>query len=118
MQQQHQGQAKQGTDSLHDSIEISGKVVEEVGFDKIRKKLAALKELKIVLLDGLCIAGVLPGDGTPEEFESSRRQIGRTCPSIKELDLSRNLLSRWRSVYDICGQLKSLRQLKLKYVVF
>lgn len=100
--------------SLHDSIEISGKVVEEVGFDKIRKRLAELQELKIVLLDGLRIAGVLAYDGSLDEREQAREEIARTCPKIKELDLSRNLLSRWSDVADICGQLKHLRFLKLK----
>ena len=108
---------QQRTSSLQqDSIKISGKIVEEVGFDKIRKKLAELKELKVVLLDHLCIAGVVSGYRSPEEAEAARKLIGRTCPKIRELDLSWNLLSRWRDVFDICGQLPLLRQLKLKYV--
>ncbi|RJE19980.1 hypothetical protein PHISCL_07678 [Aspergillus sclerotialis] len=98
--------------ALHSSIEISGKVVEEVGFDKIRKQLAELQELKIVLLDGLCVAGVL-GDGDLEEREKTKARIGETCPKIVELDLSRNLISRWVDVADICDQLKRLRLLKL-----
>lgn len=115
-------------DPLHDSIEISGKVVEEVGFDKIRKKLAALQELKIVLLDGLRVAGILagahagmPGSGgesssLEEERDKACREIEETCPKIAELDLSRCLLSRWRDVADICRRLERLRVLKLKYV--
>lgn len=102
---------------LNDSIEISGKVVEEVGFDKIRKQLAELQELKIVLLDGLCVAGVLAEDD-PGLRETARDQIDVTCPKITELDLSRNLLRCWADVADICGQLKRLRVLKLKYVVY
>lgn len=98
---------------MHDSIEISGKVVEEVGFDKIRKQLAELQELKIVLLDGLCVAGVL-GDGDLDEREKTKARIGETCPKIVELDLSRNLMRRWIDVADICDQLKRLRLLKLK----
>lgn len=100
--------------SLHDSIEISGKVVEEVGFDKIRKRLAELQELKIVLLDCLRVAGVLVDDRSPEEKEQARKQIELTCPKIKELDLSRNLLSCWSDVADICGHLKQLKSLRLK----
>lgn len=95
-------------------IYFSGKVVEEVGFEKIRKKLAELQELKIVLLDGLRIAGVLPHDAGPEERDEALRNIEKTCPKIIELDLSRNLLRRWVDVWDICRQLKQLRQLKLK----
>ena len=108
-------------DALHGSIEISGKVVEEVGFDKIRKQLSELQELKIVLLDGLQVAGIRAEDGLQEEEEKgsgekdmARREIEQTCPKITELDLSRCLLSRWRDVADICGRLGRLRVLKLK----
>ena len=108
-------------DALHGSIEISGKVVEEVGFDKIRKQLSELQELKIVLLDGLQVAGIRAEDGLQQEEEEdsgekdmARREIERTCPKITELDLSRCLLSRWRDVADICGRLGRLRVLKLK----
>ena len=108
-------------DALHSSIEISGKVVEEVGFDKIRKQLSELQELKIVLLDGLQVVGIRAEDGLQEEEEKgsgekdmARREIEQTCPKITELDLSRCLLSRWRDVADICGRLGRLRVLKLK----
>ena len=100
----------------HDPIEISGKIVEEMGFDKINRKLAELKELKVVLLDDFCISGVLPGYQRLDEAETAQKEIGSTCPKIKELDLSRNLLDSWHEVFDICRQLQSLRLLKLKYV--
>lgn len=97
------------------AIEISGKVVEEVGFDKIRKQLAELQELRIVLLDGLRVAGVLASYNQAQASHSEAAQkIGETCPKITELDLSRSLLSRWRDVWDICNQLKHLKKLKLK----
>lgn len=102
-------------DSAQKAIEISGKVVEEVGFDKIRKQLAELQELRIVLLDGLRIAGVLSSYYQPEdEVKKSAPDIAATCPKIVELDLSRNLLSRWRDVWGICNQLKRLKRLKVK----
>lgn len=44
--------------------------MEEVGFDKILKKLAQLKELKIVLVDALKICGADDVDA-----------IRETCPS-------------------------------------
>ncbi|CEO60132.1 hypothetical protein PMG11_04772 [Penicillium brasilianum] len=95
-------------------IEISGKVVEEVGFDKIRKQLAELQELRIVLLDGLRIAGVLSSYEQPEaEVREAAKEIATTCPKIEELDLSRSLLSSWRHVWDICNQLKALKKLKV-----
>ncbi|KAF4768529.1 hypothetical protein HAV15_002858 [Penicillium sp. str.  len=96
------------------AIEISGKVVEEVGFDKIRKQLAELQELRIVLLDGLRVVGVLASSSQDQVLHSEEAQkIGETCPKITELDLSRSLLSRWRDVWDICNQLKHLNKLKL-----
>lgn len=96
-------------------IEISGKVVEEVGFDKIRKQLAELQELRIVLLDGLRIAGVLSSYEQPEaEVREAAKEIATTCPKIEDLDLSRSLLSSWRHVWDICNQLKALKKLKVK----
>jgi hypothetical protein len=99
------------------AIEISGKVVEEVGFDKIRKQLAELQELRIVLLDGLRITGVLASYDQDQDGHSvAAAKIGETCPKITELDLSRSLLSRWRDVWDICNQLKHLKRLRLKYV--
>ncbi|KAJ5756286.1 hypothetical protein N7533_005829 [Penicillium manginii] len=95
-------------------IEISGKVVEEVGFDKIRKQLAELQELRIVLLDGLLISGVLSSYDQPEDqVDQFVQNIAATCPQITELDLSRSLLTSWRHVWQICSQLKKLRKLKV-----
>lgn len=96
-------------------IEISGKIVEEVGFEKIRRLLAELQELRIVLLDGMRVYGVLAGEGSREEYENELKIIARTCPKIVELDLSRNVLRKWTDVAAICGQLKLLKILKLKW---
>lgn len=46
------------------------KVFEEVGFDKILEKLGRLRELEVVLLDGMKI---VRGDGAAEVLD--------TCPS-------------------------------------
>src|SRR5207248_705816 len=91
--------------NIYQPIEWGGKVVEEVGFEKIRKQLAILHELKIVLLDGFCIYGAGRGD---------LGEIRRTCPKIVELDLSGNLLEEWEEVVKICGQLVILRSLRLE----
>ena len=101
-----------------DTIRISGKEVEEVGFDKIRKQLADLKELKIVILDGLCMA-------RPETSLRARENItgleawptGLTdikdvCNKVIELDLSRNLFEEWREIASICEQLEKLKSLR------
>lgn len=85
---------------------ISGKVVEEVGFEKISEQQKRLHELKIVLVDGQQIE--IAEDGSDERIES-------ICPSIVELDLSRNLFN-YAEVLKIAspGKLSHLRSLKLK----
>ncbi|KAJ5286632.1 hypothetical protein N7478_002318 [Penicillium angulare] len=112
--QQQNTQATSTSTASPKAIEISGKVVEEVGFDKIRKQLAELEELRIVLLDGLRISGVLPSYEQPEtSVKEAAPKIAATCPKIIELDLSRSLLSSWRDVRDICDQLKQLKRLRV-----
>ncbi|KAM5459932.1 hypothetical protein McanCB49686_000968 [Microsporum canis] len=100
-------------ESISKPIEISGKVVEEIGFDEIRKQLAALHELRIIILDGLRINGVLAGPAVSDEREEELERIKKTCPKVMELDLSRNLLRRWYEIVDICAQLPQLKILKL-----
>lgn len=107
-------------------IQISGKTVEEVGFDKINRQLAALQELKIVVLDGLCVAGVNDFPQEAEEIATGSTHLSARWSfveglksrnlSIVELDLSRNLLETWIDVIGICGALKYLAALELKYV--
>ena len=101
------------------AIEISSKIVEEVGFEKVRRQLAALHELRIVLLDGLCMGGVLACPRSAASDAAWLREIeeiGKTCPKIVELDLSRNLIEQWEDVAGICTALVFLRSLKVKYV--
>ncbi|KAJ2897871.1 putative tubulin-specific chaperone e protein [Zalerion maritima] len=87
-------------------IVISGKVAEEVGFDKIRRQQARLKELKVVILDSLRI-------NTAVSRDDQLYQITETCPDIVELDLSRNLFTNFQVIRDIVAQLKNVRRLKL-----
>ncbi|PLB42469.1 putative tubulin-specific chaperone [Aspergillus candidus] len=96
-------------------VMFNGKIAEEIGFDKIRKQLAELQELSIVLLDGLLVGGVLGNaDGAgAEQRDAACKEIEQVCPKITELDLSRNLLVRWGEVADICARLKRLSVLKL-----
>jgi hypothetical protein len=87
-------------------IVISGrKVAEEVGFDKIWKKLAQVKELKIVILDCMRMAVA------QQEGDES---IAESCPRIVHVDLSRNLFESIGPVVDICTQLATLRKLSIK----
>lgn len=102
--------------SASEPIVFNGKIAEEIGFDKIRKQLAELGELKIVLLDGLLVKGVLSESASEDEYERMLEKIEASCPKIVELDLSRNLLESWKDVADICARLKRLKALKLTFV--
>ena len=77
-----------------------------------------LQELRIVLLDSLCLRGVLSDPDTrllsAEQIETSERSIRETCPKIFELDLSRNLLESWVEISSICRGLPLLKSLRLK----
>jgi len=103
-------------------IKISGKEVEEVGFEKVKKRLAELDELRIVLLDGLYVhrpLGEHTGTHQDSSFEeiqqrySAMTDIKEVCPRIVELDLSRNLFEDWREITSICSQLEYLRSLRV-----
>ncbi|PWY80595.1 tubulin-specific chaperone [Aspergillus heteromorphus CBS 117.55] len=100
-------------DVHHEPIRFNSKIAEEVGFDKIRKQLAQLQDLKIVLLDGLRVSGVLGHEANSEDVESAYSEIEQTCPQITELDLSRNLLTSWSGIAQICRRLKLLKTLRL-----
>ncbi len=62
----------------HDIVEISGKVVQEIGFDKISEMQSRLHELKYLVVDG---EKIRRADPSLQPF-----------PEVLELDLSRNLL--------------------------
>ncbi|KAF2869875.1 hypothetical protein BDV95DRAFT_620406 [Massariosphaeria phaeospora] len=102
---------------LNQPIRISGKEVEEIGFDKIRKQLAELSELKYVILDGLCMSRTLAtlrerqGSSELDTWPADLHDIKDACPKAIELDLSRNLFEEWREVASICEQLERLRSL-------
>ncbi|KAK0104706.1 hypothetical protein ONS95_004979 [Cadophora gregata] len=86
-----------------DEIVISGKTVEEVGFDKVRSQQARLHELKIVLVDGQRV----------NSAENSSLEIKTVCPKIEELDLSRNLFTKLSEVAKICSELHNLKTLRI-----
>ncbi|KAI9815883.1 MAG: hypothetical protein M1832_005193 [Thelocarpon impressellum] len=105
-----------GSQRTEKPTEWGGKAVEEVGFDKIRQQQSMLNELRIVLLDGLCIAGATAAPQREDEQRriEALRGVKEICPKIRELDLSRNLLERWDEVMDTCLQLDELNTLKVK----
>lgn len=88
-------------------IKFSGKIAEEVGFQKIQRQQANLAELKFVILDGSRIA---------HAYAEGDQRIATTCPKTTELDLSRNLFAKLETVVDICSELPALRNLRIKYV--
>jgi hypothetical protein len=101
-------------------IRFSGKEAEEVGFDKIRKQLANLQELRIVILDGLCMsrpsATLKARQSLTKEdaWPMNLTDIKDTSPKVIELDLSRNLFEEWREIASICAQLDRLRSLRVE----
>ncbi|KAI0396647.1 hypothetical protein F5Y17DRAFT_75298 [Xylariaceae sp. FL0594] len=86
------------------AIQFSGKVAEEVGFEKIRRKQAQLSELRYVVLDEARICAV---------YSEGDQPITETCPKVVELDLSRNLFKKIGTVVAICSELPRLRNLRL-----
>jgi hypothetical protein len=95
------------TDANEGAIIISGKQVEEVGFEKIKKLQSHLDQLRIVHLDGLLIS-------QPASQRHGGDEIAKTCPKIITLDLARNLLESMEEVGSICQNLGRLRELRLK----
>ncbi|KAL8705867.1 MAG: hypothetical protein Q9201_001015 [Fulgogasparrea decipioides] len=99
------------TTTLQGTITISGKQIDEVGFDIIAEKQSAWSELEIVSLDGLRIDSLIPALWNPDGPLES--QITRTNLRWKGLDLSNNLFESWDEVLSICSAMKELRCLKL-----
>ncbi|ORY62176.1 HotDog domain-containing protein [Pseudomassariella vexata] len=85
-------------------IKFSGKIAEEVGFEKIRRRQADLAELKFAIVDGTRIA---------YDYADGDERIGDLCPKIVEADFSRNLFTRIGTVVQICSELPALRSVRL-----
>ncbi|KAK8020297.1 hypothetical protein PG990_005435 [Apiospora arundinis] len=85
-------------------IRFSGKLAEEVGFEKIRRKQADLAELKHAILDGTRVA---------HAYDEGDERIRDTCPKVINLELSRNLFTHMGTVAGICSELPGLRNLRL-----
>ncbi|KAH8883993.1 RNI-like protein [Thozetella sp. PMI_491] len=109
LQQKYAGDAG-SADAPGKQIVISGKVAEEVGFEKIRRKQAQLSELKVVILDGAKVVSPYPVGGAGKEKTQTIRD---TCPKVTDLELSRNLFTRLGTVVEICSELEHLRTLRI-----
>lgn len=101
-----------GSGSGADTIAISGKVVEEVGFDRIQAQLSVLADLKIVLVDELAVSGVARRGASRDEIRAAQEDLASTCPNIIELDIGWNAIETWADVGDIVAPLKKLKILK------
>lgn len=105
--------------SRHEGIRISGKTVEEVGFDKIERQLAGLNLLRIVVLDNLAVRGIChtplsfqEPDKLPPEVEEQLSWLQAT--KVEQLDLSCNLLEVWAEVVLMSLAAPNLWSLKLQ----
>lgn len=95
-------------------IIISGKVAEEVGFDKISCKQRQLDQLQIVILDGMRLTYAYDPDTRKYGDTGDVKSIREVCPRITDLDLSRNLFTGLRPIVDICAELDELKSLRIK----
>lgn len=104
----------EGANERPSTIVISGKEVDEVGFDAISRKQAAWSALTIVSLDSLRIENLYENPlSTQQDYEEELRALYSGL-KWKELDLSRNLFADWDEITRICRCLKDLKVLKLK----
>lgn len=99
-----------------DEIVISGKIAEEIGFEKIARRQSQLSDLRIALLDGLVVQGLAPRYATPEQVVFHRQELRKACPNVAELDVGYNVIESWEDVADICLCFSKLRVLRAGYV--
>ncbi|CAO1604973.1 hypothetical protein XANCAGTX0491_008511 [Xanthoria calcicola] len=102
-----------GGNERSSTIVISGKEVDEVGFDVISRRQAAWSALTIVSLDGLRIRNLYANPlSIQQNYEEELRALYSGL-EWEELDLSRNLFADWDEITRICRYLKYLKVLKL-----
>lgn len=94
------------SDPSYSQIKFAGKVAEEVGFDKVRRQMAQLDELKMAILDGVHMAFARQ-QGEPT--------VAQVSPKLTHIDISRNLFEKLGPVVEICKDLPSLKKLAIKY---
>ncbi|KAJ3193729.1 hypothetical protein HK101_004273 [Irineochytrium annulatum] len=120
--------AREAAMLLRQSSSIRGKTVEAVGWDAITRRLANLKSLREVVLSGKSIAVMKDEEeigsahaaakaegGTASPSGGFASRIRDTCPSVRELDLSRNLLRGWADAAMICRGMERLELLRLSH---
>ncbi|KAL8666965.1 MAG: hypothetical protein Q9168_007361 [Polycauliona sp. 1 TL-2023] len=103
----------EGANERSSSIVISGKKVDEVGFDVISRKQSAWSDLAVVSLNALRIDSLF--HYSPHSQQDSDKEVHALFSDLKwqELDLSRNLFADWDDITNICKHLRDLRVLKV-----
>ncbi|KAK5947179.1 hypothetical protein PMZ80_001326 [Knufia obscura] len=96
-----------------DVVVISGKVAEEVGFDKIAREQSQLAELRVVLVDQFVVNGITPRGSAPDSLPDAQNELSAMCPNITELDLGWNTIEHWSQAAEICAALPKLTTLRL-----
>lgn len=76
---------------------IKAPFIEFVGFDKVSNKQGKFEALEIISARGQNVSTL----GAPS-------QLNTLFQNIQQLDLSRNLLTSWGTVFDVCRQLEQL----------
>ena len=102
--------------STNGIVVISGKVAEEVGFDKIARQQAQLANLRVVYIDRMVVSGLQPQHSQTRDTIQYGEQLAQTCPNIAELDIGYNVISSWAVIVCICLHLTKLSILRAKYV--
>ena len=105
---------QKGENARSRAIVISGKEVDEVGFDVISRKQSTWSNLSIISLDGLRIDSLYHQSSCPQQDNGEEIRILSLGLKWTELDLSRNLIADWSEITKICKHLTDLRVLKLK----
>ncbi|TQV99699.1 tubulin-specific chaperone [Cordyceps javanica] len=85
-------------------IKFAGKVAEEVGFDKVRRQMAQLDELKMAILDGVHMAFA---------HREGEQTVAQVSPKLSHIDISRNLFESLAPVVEICKDLPGLKKLAI-----
>uniref|UniRef100_A0A2K5F4Z1 Tubulin-specific chaperone E n=1 Tax=Aotus nancymaae TaxID=37293 RepID=A0A2K5F4Z1_AOTNA len=89
-------------DGKEQTVTIGNKPVETIGFDSIMKQQSQLSKLQEVSLRNCAVS-----------CAGEKGGVAEACPNIRNVDLSKNLLSSWDEVMRIADQLRHLEVLNL-----